>query len=117
MLDGIDEKEIASVIASASALVHVTNSYPQLFVLSVAMQCSLPVISFADEDVKEYTGNAALFSAQKTAGALGDVLIQLYKDENLQAQLKEAAKDQAANLNRAGYQDKLWELLNMHNKQ
>lgn len=117
LLDGVEEKEIASIVASASALVHVTGTYPQLFVLSVAMQCSLPVISFEDEDVKEYTGDAALFCAERTAGALGDVLIQLYKDENLQAQLKEAAKKKAENLNRAVFQDKLWELLNMHNKQ
>ncbi len=117
LLDGIEEKEIASVVASASALVHITSTYPQLFVLSVAMQCSLPVISFEDEDVKEYTGDAALFCVERSAGALGDVLIQFYKDENLQARLKEAAKKKAENLNRTAYQDKLWELLNMHNIQ
>jgi glycosyltransferase involved in cell wall biosynthesis len=116
LIEDLEEKQIAEIIASAYAFIHVATTYAQLLVLSIAMQCSLPVISFEDEDVKEYTGKAALFSNERTADALGNILIQLYKDENLHAQLKEAAKNQAANLNRKVYQDKLWELLNMHDK-
>ncbi len=111
LIEDIEEKQIAAIIASAYAFIHVAGGLPQLLVLSIAMQCSLPVISFEDEDVKEYAGNAALYYKEKSAEALGNILIQLYKDENLHAQLKEEANKQAADLNRKNYEEELWQLI------
>ena len=111
LLEIIEEKQIASVIASAHSLIHVFNNEPHLLIISIALQCGLPIISIADNDVKEYAAGAVLFSKGKNAAALGDVIIQLYKDENLHTQLKEAAQKQAVFLNRADCENKLWELL------
>lgn len=111
LIHNISEKQIADIMASAYAFIHIATKYAHLLVLTIAIQCSLPVISFEDEDVREYTANAALFCNEKKMEALGSILIQMYKDENLHAQLKEAAAKQAANLSRKEYEDKLWQLL------
>ncbi|MFT4153885.1 glycosyltransferase [Parafilimonas sp.] len=109
LLENAEEKEIPPLFASAHSFIHVAGHYPQLYILSIAMQCSLPVISFQNEDVKEYGGDGVLFCDEKTDESLGNSLIQLYKNENLHAQLKEAAGKQA--LSRNEYGDKLWQLL------
>jgi len=111
LIENIEEKQIAAIIASAYAFIHLAKTYANLFILSIAIQCSLPVISFEDDDVKEYAGNAGLYYKEKNAEALGNVLIQLYKDENLHAQLKEAANKQGMDLNRKNYEDELWQLI------
>ena len=111
LVEGMEEKEIAAITASAYAYIHIATTNAHLLILCIAMQCSLPVISFDDDNIKEYVDNAGLYCNEKNAGALGNILIQLYKDENLHAQLKEAAKTQAANLGRSACEDKLWQLL------
>ncbi len=111
LLHDADEKLVADIFASAYAFIHVAPFAPHLLALVTALKCSLPVISFEDEDVKEYAGNAVLFTAEKTAGALGDSIIQLYKYENLQAQLKEKAQGQSVLLNRKECADNLWQFL------
>lgn len=111
LLEDLEEKEITSLFGSASALIHIPATYPQLLVLAIAMQCSLPVVSFNNEDVKEYCGEAALFCSEKSDEALGYALIELYKNENFQKQLKEAAGKQSLHLNRAEFTNKLWQLL------
>jgi glycosyltransferase involved in cell wall biosynthesis len=111
LLEDIEEKQVAAIIASAYAFIHIAKENAHLFILSVAIQCSLPVISFEDNDVSEYAGNAVLFCTEKSAGQLGNSLIQLYKDEDLHAQLKQEAAKRAANLDRQEYADKLWQLL------
>lgn len=110
LLENAEEKEIPPLFASAHSFIHIAGQFPQLYILSIAMQCSLPVISFKDDDVKEYGNNCVLFCDEKTDESLGNNLIQLYKDENLHAQLKEAAGKQAAQFNRVEYAEQLWQL-------
>lgn len=111
LLKDIEEKDLAAIIASAHSFIHVSAHRPQMLTIAVAMQCSLPVISFRDEAVKEYAGDAVLFAAEKSARALGDAIIQLYKDENLYAQLKQHAQQQSLLLNRKACEESLWNLL------
>jgi glycosyltransferase involved in cell wall biosynthesis len=111
LIEDLEEVQIASIVASAYALIHVSSSLPQLTILVIALQCALPVISFEDDDVKEYAGDAVLYAKEKTAEALGDILIQLYKDENLHAELKDAAIVKASSLGREECGIKLWSLI------
>ena len=64
-----------------------------------------------DEPVTVKAGDAVLYAKDKTAEALGDILTQLYKDENLHAQLKDAATIKASSLRREECGTKLWSLL------
>ena len=111
LIDDLEEKQTAAIIASAHSFIHIADAAPHLLVLSIALKCSLPIISFKNNDVNEYAGKAVLYCKANNADALGDALIQLYKDENLHAQLKEEAGKQAAILNRKDCEDKLWNLL------
>lgn len=116
LLDNLPEEDIAPLFASAHSFLHVAGDQPQFPILSIAMQCSLPVISFNSNDVKEYCGDSVLFCTETTEEALGNNLIQLYKNENLQAQLKEAAGRQALQLVRNEYAAKLWQLFQQQAK-
>jgi hypothetical protein len=111
LLNDADERLVADIVASAYAFIHVAPVAPHLLALATALKCSLPVISFEDADAKEYAGDAVLFAAEKTAAALGDIIIKLYKDENLQTQLKEKAQEQSVLLGRKECADNLWQLL------
>jgi glycosyltransferase involved in cell wall biosynthesis len=111
LIEDVEEKQIAAVVASAHTFIHMDTDKPHLLIVSIALQCSLPIISFANDDVKEYGGDAVLFCAEKNANALGDVIIRIYKDENLHTQLKEKAKAQSVLLNRKECEDKLWTLI------
>ena len=110
LIEDIEESKIAAIFASAYALIHVAEK-PHLLVLSIAVQCSLPIISFKHDDVNEYAGGAVLFYDEKNTEAIGNAIIQLYKDENLHAQLKEKAQQQSVFLNREECENKLWNLL------
>jgi glycosyltransferase involved in cell wall biosynthesis len=111
LLHDADEKLVADIVASAYAFIHIAPLAPDLLALATALKCSLPVISFEDEDVKEYAGEAVLFASEKTPAALGEIIIKLYKDENLQAQLKEKAQQQSVLLARKQCADNLWQLI------
>ncbi|HEY2726187.1 MAG TPA: glycosyltransferase, partial [Parafilimonas sp.] len=111
LIEDIEEKQTSAIIASAYALIHVAEVKPDLLIIAVALQCSLPVISSENDDVKEYAGNAVLYCSEKTPEAFGNTLLQLYKDENLHAQLKEKAQQQSAFLKREECENKIWQLL------
>ncbi len=111
LVEEIEEKKIAALFASAYAFIHVAEKKPHLLVIAIAVECSLPIISFKNDDVKEYADDAVLFYNEQTVDALGKTIIKLYRDENLHKQLKEKAQQQAAFLNRETCENKLWQLL------
>jgi glycosyltransferase involved in cell wall biosynthesis len=111
LIEELEETQIASIIASAYALLHVSSAIPDLMMIAIALQCSLPIIAFKDDDVEEYAGEAALYPDEKNFEALGEALMQLYKDENLHTQLKETAKEKASALNRKETEMRLWQTL------
>jgi glycosyltransferase involved in cell wall biosynthesis len=111
LVEELEETQIASIVASAYALLHVSSAVPDLMMIAIALQCSLPIITFKDDDIQEYAGEAALYSAEKNFEALGEAMMQLYKDENLHAQLKETAEEKASVLNRKETEMRLWHTL------
>ena len=111
LLEDLDETQIAAVLASAYAMVLTWTLQPDLVALTAALQCSLPVISLHHADVEEYAGDAALYVHDRNIETLSDALIQLYKNEEMHAQLKEAAKTRSALLSRNEYETRLWDLL------
>lgn len=110
-VENIEESKIAAIFASAYAFIHVAGQ-PQLQILAIALQCSLPIISFHHEDVDEYAGGAVLYYEEKTADAIGKKIIQVYKDETLQSELKQKAQQQSVILSREENENKIWNLLN-----
>lgn len=111
LLEDLEESQVASVLASAYGMVLLWASHPDLVVLTAALQCSLPVISLNNPDVLEYAGDAAVYVQDETVDALSATMIQLYKDEDLHARLKEAGKNMSALLNRNEYEMRFWRIL------
>lgn len=111
LLENLDEVALVSVFASAHSLIHFTSGFADLMVLSTALKCALPVITFKDAEIEEYMGDAAYYLENRSHEVLGNALINLYKDEKLQAQLKEAAEKQSISFNRENYKSELWQLL------
>ncbi len=111
LLESLDEVSVIAALSSAHSFVHFSSAFADLAALSIALKCALPIISFKDEEVEEYLGDAAYYTENSLPESLGKALINLYKDENLQAQLREAAEKQALNFNRETYRNQLWQLL------
>ncbi len=111
LLENLDEMNVVSALSSAHSFIHFSSGFADLAVLSIALKCALPIISFKDEEVHEYLGDAAYYTDNRLPESLGNALINLYKDENRQAQLREAAEKQALNFNRETYRNQLWQLL------
>lgn len=111
LLEGLQDTDLVSVVASAHSFIHISSSFPDLMVLAIALKCALPVITDKNADAEEYLGNAAYYLQNKSADTLGDALIKLYKDENLHAQLKDEAEKQSLFLNREEYKLKVWQLI------
>lgn len=111
LLEGLQDTDLVSVVASAHSFIHASSSFPDLMVLSIALKCGLPIITNKNADTEEYLGNAALYIENKSEETLSDALIKLYKDENLHAQLKDEAEKQSLFLNREEYKLKLWQLI------
>ncbi len=111
LLENLEETQLVSAVASAHSFIHISPVFADLMVLSIALKCALPIITNKDADIEEYLGAAAYYINKKSDEVLGEALINLYKDENMHAQLKEAAEKQSLFLNREEYKSKLWQLL------
>lgn len=111
LIEGLEETQLISIVASAHSLIHVTSVFADLMVLSIALKCALPVITYKNADIEEYLGAAAYYVNDTSEEVFGDALIALYKDENLHAQLKDFAEKQSVFLNREMCKSELWQLL------
>lgn len=111
LLENLDEIALVSVFASAHSLIHFSSGLADLMVLSTGLKCALPVVTFKDAEVEEYMDDAAYYLKNRSHEALGKALINLYKDEALQAKLKEAAEKQSLTFKRENYKSELWQLL------
>lgn len=111
LLENLEEAQLTQVVASAHSLIQVSSNLADLMIFAVALKCGLPVITCKDDDVEEYLGAAAYYINEKSAESLGNALIGLYKDEDLQTRLKETAEKQTVFLNREEYKSQLWQLL------
>ena len=111
LVESLDEIALVSIFASAHSLIHFSSGFTDLMILSIALKCAVPVISFKDDEVEEYLKAAAYYTTERSAEALSNALINLYKNEDLQLQLREAAEKQALLFNRENIRTELWQLL------
>ncbi len=111
LLENLEGTQLVQVVASAHSFIHISSAFADLMVLSIALKCALPIITDKNPDIQEYVNSAAYYFNNKSEELLSDALINLYKDENLHAQLKAEAEKQCVFLNRQEYKSKLWQLL------
>jgi glycosyltransferase involved in cell wall biosynthesis len=105
----LPEEELATLTASAYALV-----YPSLFegfgvpVLE-AMQCRVPVLTSAGTSMQEIGEDAALYFNPQEPADIADKLMRIYKDEDLRSRLIEKGTVVAAKYSWERTADLLWE--------
>jgi glycosyltransferase involved in cell wall biosynthesis len=107
----LNEKELASIMASAYALV-----YPSLFegfgvpVLE-AMRCAVPVITSAGTSMEEIAGDAALLADPHDHKDIAEKMMRLFKDEDLRKQLIEKGKTVFPRYSWEETADRLWQCI------
>ena len=107
-LENIEEPGMAKLTASAYALV-----YPVFFdgfsaPVIEAMQCKVPVITSVNSSMQEIAGDAALYADPGSYYTLAELLMRLYKDENLRDELIKKGEIIAYQYNWDKTADLLW---------
>jgi glycosyltransferase involved in cell wall biosynthesis len=95
----LPESELASLMASAYALV-----YPSLFEgfgvpVAEAMKCGVPVLTSEKTSMQEIAGEAALYFDPSDHTHIAENLMLIYRDEDLRKKLIENGKLQAEKFN------------------
>lgn len=96
LLGYVSDEELASITASAYAMV-----YPSWFEgfgvpILEAMRCGVPVITSETSAMPETGGEAALYADPASPDSIAKHMLELYKNEDKRARLAEAGFTQAA---------------------
>lgn len=110
ILEGLPERDLVAVVASAYAFVHVPLPDADLLAVTAALQSSIPVLSYMDASVIEYAQESIL-TAEPGFENLGNAMINMYKNEDLHNGLAAAAKQASEKYDRQQLIIKLWSLL------
>ncbi|HEY6957043.1 MAG TPA: glycosyltransferase family 1 protein [Flavisolibacter sp.] len=105
------ENELASLMASAYALV-----YPSLFEgfgvpVAEAMKCGVPVLTSQNSSMQEAAGEGALYFDPANHVDIADKMMTIYKDEGLRKQLVEKGTKSAEKYNWERAADEFWEII------
>ncbi len=99
------------ILASTYAFIHVPVNESDIIPALEAVSCRTPVISFANEVIKEMMGDSFLTAENSDFNLLGQKMIQLYKDETLRDKMISDAEQKLALYKREDARMKLKELL------
>ena len=107
----LPESELASLMASAYALV-----YPSLFEgfgvpVVEAMKCGVPVLTSQKSSMQEAAGEGALYFDPTDHTDMADRMMTIYKDEGLRKQLIEKGTKAADKYNWERAADEFWEII------
>ena len=107
LLEDITEERQSEIMSAAWSFIFLPQQASFFYVLD-AIQTGTPVISFYDHEVKEYCGEAALYTAEKNAESLGDSMLTMYKNENIKSQKSEAGILRSLLYKKEEQAEKLW---------
>ncbi len=112
MLDGLSDKERSSLFGCAYAIIHLPSNDADLLPVAEALQCGVPVIAAATgTSLKEYGTDTGLPVPPNDFEALGDAIINSFKNEELKAKMAENAKLQAMDFKRDEIAKSFWEII------
>jgi len=112
MLDNLSGKEKSSLFGCAYAIIHLPAGDADLLPIAEALQCAVPAVTGpGSASLKEYGRSTNINIPSLTAEALGEAIIDIFKNEETKMQMGDAAKLQAAEINRDDIAKKLWELV------
>jgi glycosyltransferase involved in cell wall biosynthesis len=89
VLAELTEKEIQKAVAAAYAMVYVPVYDDKPASVLEAMNCHVPLVISSIDNLKEYCGDAALFSDPQNHKDIAEKLMMIFKDEKLRKELIE----------------------------
>lgn len=111
LLDELTPKQIAELMASAYALIHIAGTDSNLLPLIQGMQSAVPVLTNKANSVYEYCKDAVLYFDEKDFDSLGAQMIEVYKDENKRTTLTGFAKEQSQLFVQEKISEALWKIV------
>jgi glycosyltransferase involved in cell wall biosynthesis len=112
MLDGLSEKEKASLFGGAYAIIHIPVNDADLLPVVEALHCGVPVIAAAgSESIKEYGTATGIQVPAADFELIGDAIINIFKNEDEKTRMADNAKQQAAAISRDEIAKTFWELV------
>lgn len=93
-----DTPELVKCIKAAMAYICLPEKDIAGYPVSMAMQCNVPVISYAVGAVEETGADAVLYTNPGNSEDIAGKMIKLYKDEKLRAQLIQKGKERIVGL-------------------
>lgn len=111
LLDYLDEQALAKITASAYAAVY--PSFWEGFGVPIveAMQSGVPIITANTSAMPETGGDAALYADPADPNAIGQMMVQIYKDEQLRSRLIAKGLEQAQQFSWERTANLLWQSL------
>lgn len=111
LLDYLDEQALAKITASAYAAVY--PSFWEGFGVPIveAMQSGVPIITANTSAMPETGGDAALYADPSDPNAIGQLMIQIYRDEQMRSRLIAKGLEQAQQFSWERTANLLWQSL------
>ena len=111
LLDYLDEQALAKITASAYAAVY--PSFWEGFGVPIveAMQSGVPIITANTSAMPETGGDAALYADPADPNTIGQLMIQIYRDEQLRSRLITKGLEQAQRFSWERTANLLWQSL------
>jgi glycosyltransferase involved in cell wall biosynthesis len=111
LLDYLDEQELAKITASAYAAVY--PSFWEGFGVPIveAMQSGVPIITSNTSAMPETGGDAGLYGDPADPNAIGQLMVQVYRDEQMRSRLIAKGLEQAKQFSWERSADLLWQSL------
>ncbi|MGN6618680.1 MAG: glycosyltransferase [Ilyomonas sp.] len=114
MQEHLNDYYYEKIVASAYAFIHAPTNESDIIPALEAVSCRTPVISFANEVIKEMMGDSFLTAENYDFNLLGQKMIQLYKDETLRDKMISEAEQKLALYKREDAQMQLKKLLEQY---
>jgi glycosyltransferase involved in cell wall biosynthesis len=108
LAEGRNENELANIISSAYAMLHVPLFENFAIPVLNAMQCGVPVIATAGSVMENIAGEAALYTEATDITAMADQMMRIYKDENLRSVLIKKGFEKISDYTWKKTADQLW---------
>lgn len=111
LLFDLNQHEIASITASAYALILPFQNPDAAITVLNAMKCQVPVITVKNFPAAEIAGEAAIIAETDDTKELGDKMMLVYKDESLRSEMIMKGKMVANTFSINKSLDQLWTII------
>lgn len=111
LLEEVDEIRQAEIMAAAYACINLSASSKSFIDTLFCMRQQVPVLSFTTAETREYFTDKVIYIQEEHADAIGNAMLQIYKDENLKNQKSAAGFELSKEYDMDVQANKLWQII------